>query len=96
MGSSEIVLIDRRLNTPGKLVVKRSEGLPSQTLKLFFKKEKEDPAANDHPPVKVRVTQERTGNSVTLGVMDTFQFTLDANDALWVASSQDVVCWAVF
>lgn len=89
--SSSFVFIDRRLDTPGKIVVHKRSGDNPEQVTLFFK------AVNDDNGVTtVRVTQESTGIGVVLQVSDTFKMTLAPSDSLWVASSHDVVCWQRF
>lgn len=86
--TSTFILVNRRLNTPGVVVAKTD----SRTqVELFFKEEKSQNEATE-----VRITQESTGLGVTLFLHETLKFTLGPNDALWAASTNDVICWQVW
>ena len=85
---SKFVLVDRRLNTPG-VVVARSDS--TTQVELFFK---QDVSQNNE--TKVRITQESTGLGITMSPHEPFKFTLCQNDALWAASTNDIICWQVW
>ena len=90
--ASTFVLVDRDLTTPGKMVCAgNAYGAPLQ-LQLYFRPS--DQGCNMDNTV-VRVTQERTGVSITMSAIGTLRFDLGENDRLWVSASVPVVCWAV-
>ena len=87
--ASTFILVNRRLNTPGVVVARCREVISH--VELFFKDEN---TVNNE--TKIRITQESTGLSITIYPHDKFKFTLSPHDALWAASTNDVICWQLW
>ena len=103
--SSALVLINRRMDTPGVLVVPPVKGGSDspRRVELVFRVNKRVDCCGENvegvarpASTVVKVMQKSTGTCVHLGVDETFRFDLSGSDSLWVASSTDVVCWVLF
>ena len=91
--TSKFILVDRRLDTPGVVVARRTNH--TDRVELYFRPVQTNRGDNEEP-ILVRVMQESTGLGIVLQSNETFRFTLAVNDSLWVSASQDVICWQVW